>query len=656
MIEKMEKMVLCALSKDKKEIIERLMKLKCVQMLPPDQLEDYEEVLTLARRDTPGTYEYETKLGEISSALSALLPYEPKPGLFSKKNALSYEDLLNLDPVEDAMKTAASVKGIIANIAEVKSFQSADQFLRQSLLPWQGLDVHLDKMSSRSSEILLFTLPLEADFNRLGEEAASLCCYMESVSSDENLRYAAAAVLSARRDETVQLIKDRGGLLVSFPDLRGSVGANIAAIDAKNEQYEENLKVLGESLTRQAKDTASLKEAFDRLNAAITAQKAKQNLLLTEETFTVCGWVPCNDEDRVRRALEGYNCFCEYVPPENPEEVPVKFKNNKLIEPFECITEMYGFPNPDSVDPNPLIAPFFFVFFGMMLSDAGYGVVLLIAGWLISRMVPKDGVMYKLTRMISICGISTIAWGAIYGGWFGDIVTQVAKAFFGADVTIPALINPLEEPMTILIMSVAFGIVHLFVGMAVKAYLLIRRGHVLDAVFDVGFWYLVLGGLIAMLVGMVLAGSESLGFTIGMWAAILGGAGLLLTGGRDKPSIVGKLIGGLGSLYDITSYFSDILSYSRILALGLATGVIAMVVNILATMLGSNILGIILFVVIFLFGHALNLAINALGSYVHTSRLQYVEFFGKFYEGGGKAFLPFRAETKYHILTAKEEN
>ena len=235
-------------------------------------------------------------------------------------------------------------------------------------------------------------------------------------------------------------------------------------------------------------------------------------------------------------------------------------------------------------------------------------------------------------------------WGALFGGWFGDIATVVANVFFGKEFVIkPIWFNPIEDPIKLLIFSLALGVVHLFTGLGIKAYMQIKEGKWFDAICDEGFWILTISGIAAWLGGAMIL--PVLG-TVGQWMTIVGVLGLLLTGGRDRKGI-GKVIGGLSNVYNITSYLSDILSYSRILALGLATGVIAQVVNTMGSIFGGGIVGGILLLCIFIFGHILNIAINVLGAYEHTCRLQYVEFFGKFYEDGGEPFEPMGKNTKY---------
>jgi len=290
------------------------------------------------------------------------------------------------------------------------------------------------------------------------------------------------------------------------------------------------------------------------------------------------------------------------------------------------------------------MAPFFFAFFGMMISDAGYGIVIALLTGLILWKFKPQGMAYKLIKLGFYGGISTIIWGALFGGWFSDIISILTGGKF---VIRPLWFNPLDDPMRLLLWSFIFGGLHIFVGLGIKGYMLIRDGKVKDAIFDIGFWYIFLLGIALLFAGGVFA-------TIGKYMAIVGAVLLVLTQGRDKKGIISKFFSGVLSLYNSVSYMSDILSYSRLLALGLATGVVGSVINAIGTLFGFNIFGIIILIVVFTIGHLFNIAINALGAYVHASRLQYVEFFGKFYEGGGRPFNPFRIKTKYTNIASTE--
>ena len=271
--------------------------------------------------------------------------------------------------------------------------------------------------------------------------------------------------------------------------------------------------------------------------------------------------------------------------------------------------------------------------------------------------------MRKSLRMFMFCGISTIVWGVLFGGYFGDVVDVVSRTFLGKTVTVPALwFVPLNNPMRLLVYSMAFGVVHLFVGHGIKGYELLKEGRVLDFFCDVVLWYIFLIGLILMLIPSDIFASiaqTQIVFppALNMLAkamAIIGVIGLVLMSGRANKNPLLRIALGAYDVYNITGWLSDVLSYSRLLALGLATGVIASVINQMGSMFGKGIVGIIGFAIVFVVGHILNLAINLLGAYVHTNRLQFVEFFGKFYEGGGKPFEPFKANTKY--VDIKEEN
>ncbi|MEF9922469.1 MAG: V-type ATPase 116kDa subunit family protein, partial [Anaerovoracaceae bacterium] len=369
--------------------------------------------------------------------------------------------------------------------------------------------------------------------------------------------------------------------------------------------------------------------------------------------FNLEGWVPVGCEEAIDQIMEQNQCCFAYRDPEEGEEVPVLTVNSSFVQPFEAITNMYSLPAYTGVDPTKYFAIFYAMFFGIMLSDAGYGIVMAIACFIILKKFQLEGMTYRMIKMFFFCGISTIFWGAMFGGWFGDFFQVAARVLFHKEIVInPIWFNPIEDPVPLLIFSLILGVIHIFLGMAIKAKMLISEGKWKDAVFDIFSWYLVILGIAMWLGGGFI--SQIL-VKPGMYMAIVGAAVLLLTGGREKKGF-GKIIGGFGAIYNITSYISDILSYARLLALGLATGVIAQVVNLMGSLAGDGIFGIIVLLFAFIVGHTFNLAINTLGAFVHSSRLQYIEFFGKFYEDGGEEFAPFEKNTKYVRLINDTNN
>ncbi|MEG2074060.1 MAG: V-type ATPase 116kDa subunit family protein, partial [Angelakisella sp.] len=517
---------------------------------------------------------------------------------------------------------------------------------KDSLLPWSDYKVPLGETETKTCYIRLMTFPVATDIEATEKELAeNATAILYKVGSDKDQHFAVLITYKSDLSAAEDLLRQRGASRVNFAELSSTPSEEIAACTKQIEHTETEISEAEQALKMLAKSGDILKLVFDSVQTEIECKRAEQKLLHTQETCLMGAWIPVRKKEKVEKLLEQYTCFYHYEKPQNEEETPILLKNNKWIAPFESVTEMYSLPSSNSIDPNPFMAPFFFLFFGMMLSDAGYGLILLIGGLIGSKLMNDS----KLMKMLGYCGLSTIFWGILYGSYFGDAIPQIARTFFNVEIAIPTLIDPLKDPITILILSFAFGIMHVFVGMGLKAYLMVKRGHPWAAFFDVGMWYFVIIGLLLLLAGGILG-------TIGQFMAIGGAVGLVLTQGRDKKNIFMKAASGVLSLYDITGYFSDVLSYSRIMALGLATGVIASVVNTMGTMPGKSFIGVIAFILVFVFGHLLNFAINALGSYVHTSRLQYVEFFGKFFEGGGGVFMPLRANTKYVNINKQEDN
>ena len=341
------------------------------------------------------------------------------------------------------------------------------------------------------------------------------------------------------------------------------------------------------------------------------------------------------------------SCYIEFGEADE-EKAPVKLKNNRFAAPAQSIVNMYSPPSHYDIDPTPLLAFFFYFFFGMMFSDAGYGLLMVIGTALAIKIFKPDTQMKNSLKLFQYCGVSTFIWGLIFASFFGDAPATLYNYFTGGNITMKEIfpwptIDPQKDALMLMIISIAFGLVHILVGMGCKFYVCLKHKDYGGAFFDTGLWMLMLAGFAVLAVGMAVG--QTLIY-IGAGIAIACAVGLVLTQGRHKKGF-GKVIGGLASLYDITGYISDLLSYSRLLALGLTTGVMAQVFNMLSTMFGKSWFGIILLIIVFVIGHAINIGLNALGSYVHTMRLQYVEMFGKFYEGGGKEFKPFKLNSKY---------
>lgn len=388
-----------------------------------------------------------------------------------------------------------------------------------------------------------------------------------------------------------------------------------------------------------------LEQTIDALNVESLRETAMSSMLHTEKTTYFEGWTPEAAESAVAQVLEKNGCAYEFSEPAEIEEPPVVLKNAKLIQPFSTITEMYGLPAYRSlIDSNPIVAVSYFIFFGIMLSDALCGLVVSAVTFIILKKKKPAGMMKQFLTLFFFCGLSSLVWGALFGSWFGNAPSIVAMMLGKELVVPPVWFDPLAEPMKILVLSVVLGVVHLMLGMGCSAARQIKQGNIKEAIFDTGFWYMILIGGLGLFTGAKI-------FAV---IALLGAVGVLLTAGREKKNIFSKLTSGLGALYGVTGYVSDILSYTRLMALGLCTGVIAMVMNTLGSLAGNSFIGWILFLIVFAVGHTFNVAVSTLGAFVHSMRLEFVEFFGKFYESGGRPFKPLFNQTKYTEVIKEE--
>ena len=650
MILKMQKLTLIGFLADKEALLRDMMKKKCVQIEGPENIRDYESISEMTVAGVSQTYELEQDLAKFTSAIRAVSPYEEKGGLFAKKEQADFSVMLDQKLYETAVLLRDEINGIVKQIAEQKNASSRAQLQITALEPWKDLDLDLSVTQTRSTALMYLTAAADVNLEELEKDLleASPLCYIHKVSSSSEMSCLLVLYHKDAQDAVMEVIKGFNTNRPDFASCTGTAAENISLLKSQIETSTQEIERLTEQLKAAAESAQLLKTGSDMISVQIDDQKVRENIFQTQSVFALTGWIAEEDADKVKKLLDRYSCYYTLEQPAEGDDPPVKLKNNKFVQPYELITEMYSLPTPDGIDPTPMLTPFFILFFGMMLADAGYGLLIFLLCFIgLKKFKPDEGFLKSAMQIGTSCGLSTMFWGVMYGGYFGNLIPQVAESWFGKTITIPAVFDMLNDPMSIMILSFLLGAVHLFTGMGIKIYMLAKRGHLMDGLMDVGLWYLILVGLPMMVLPAVA--------NVGKILAIVGAVGLILTQGRHEKNILMKPIKGVMSLYDITGYLSDVLSYSRVLALGLAGGIIANVFNLLGTMPGFNLIGVIAFLLIFVIGHVFNLAISGLGAYVHTSRLQYVEFFGKFYEAGGKPFRPFQANTKYTLISDKED-
>ena len=658
-IVKMNKISIIGFDSVKSMLIKELMDLGVVEISSQDsKLTDSEWISYIERDgDENEVLNYDIKISKVKQVLQSIDKYDrTKKPMFNLRKQISYSDyeskLAEKNNIENNIDCILELNSKLNELSteENKTISSIS-----GLQPWISYNLPLELNETKYTSISLGAVPNIVSIEKLKSDMDDKTqnCYINLIGNDKDLYYLSIICLKSEKEEVYEVLKQYGFNSIVFKDISGTASENVV-------KYEKNISGITEEKEKIEAEISTfvhLKDEIELLHDYFIIERDKckilSNMLKTEKTFYLSGWIPERSKDKVESILKNNGCWYEIKEPEEDEQYPILLSNHSIVSPLEMVTELYSLPSSSNIDPTSAMWFFFFSFFGLMLGDAGYGLIMVVISAIILKKYKIEGTIAKVVRLLLYAGISTTFWGLMFGSWFGDSVTAGAKVLFNVDFPIkPLWLNPLEEPLTLLIFSFAFGVAHLFVGLGMKAYILIRDGHPWEALFDVGFWYAFIIGPMLLLFGdMIIPGSSA----AGKYISILGAVGLILTQGRSKKGVISKFISGVLSLYGITGYLSDVLSYSRLLALGLATGVVSSVLSIIGSMGGGSIIGKLLFLIVFAFGHTFNFAINALGAFVHSARLQYVEFFGKFYEGGGEPFNPLIKNTKY-IKIVKEEN
>ena len=665
----MQRISICALKKDRKAILEKIQSMGIMEMSQVAEDEDgFEKMDTISARQS-----FEKKASLSESALDILDAYaREKKSMFA---SLEGKKLVESDQFakitakkEEILEKAERIVACNKEIAEHKAESAKLENQIEALVPWLSLDVPMNCKGTGKTAMLLGTMPGETTLESVYEqiqtgEAQTDAVDVEIINSDQDATYLAVLCLKADAGAVEEALR-AAGFAKPSQTVHAVPAKETAELKTKIEQLNKKIEEIEEEIKGCAKFREELKVIGDYYRMRAKKYEILRTLPQSQRTFVISGYIPKKAAGAVEKAIgEHYDCVIDIDELKEDEEPPTVLQNNAFSSSVEGVLEAYGLPHKGEFDPTTIMSFFYVFFFGMMLSDAAYGAIVAIACFVVLKKYPRmSASMHKSIKLFMFCGLSTIVWGILFSGYFGDAVDVIGRTFFGVEVSVPPLwFAPLNDPMKLLIYSMAFGLVHLFVGLGIKGYMQIKDKQYLDFFCDVVLWFIFLIGLIMMLIPSDIFASIAqvkIVFppvlnTLAKALSIIGAVGLLLMSGRSSKNPVLRLALGAYDIYNITGWLSDVLSYSRLLALGLATGVIASVVNQMGSMLGGGIVGAIGFAIIFVIGHAMNLSINLLGAYVHTNRLQFVEFFGKFYEGGGRPFEPFETDTKY--VDIKEE-
>lgn len=631
----MKHLRLLGMESEREALLKAMQDMECVEI---SSIDGSEEALKsgFAKPDDKALMSAQEASRAYRTALASLDRFAPeKKGMFRKRQGVSRAAFFSAESEENARTAAETINKDTRRLGEIESERTKNEALRATLAPWLTVDAPLGGADGALA-VFFGTVGLNVTDDALKALADSLDGLLtwQQASSDRSLRYLLVMCHGSVKERALSALRDLGFSTVSFRGMTGTakendkaLAENLAALEKERQEIEQRIAGLGGK--REA-----LLEASDRAAIALRREEAKSRLVGTDKVFLLEGWLPADRCAEIEKTLEPFTCAIETREPTEDEypQVPVQLKNNKLTRPLNMVTEMYSLPAYGTLDPNPLMAPFFILFYGIMMADMGYGLLMMIASVIISKKYRPKGTSGELFSLLGLCGISTFIMGALTGGFFGDFLTQlVAIVSPGTVFALPKLFDPLDDLTMILIGSMALGMVQIVTGMAISLIEKCKRKKFLDAFFEEITWWIVFIG-IALL-------------ALGKGAAVLYvGCALVLLGPIVQGKGWGKLTGVFGSLYNhVTGYFGDILSYTRLMALMLAGSVIAQVFNMLAAMPGN----VIAFIIISMLGNAMNFGLNLLGCYVHDLRLQCLEFFNKFYVDGGKPFHPMTLDTEY---------
>jgi len=650
-IVKMSRFDLVVFAEQRAKVLKKLQKFKEVNFVDIELRDENGEV---SKDAVEGVTKYvnneelthiDERLYQLSSAISLIKKYDERKtrlrDVIHGNENYTFDELAKKALTYDWKKISSELNAIGTQYSQIKSEISKKYTRYDEIDLWERLDVNPKELKDlKKVNTFLGTVPIKLKGSFIDGISKLDKTYYEELKivKDEVYYLVISSIDESEKEKLAEVFRNSSFTVENLDidavpqDYKNELQKEISGLKKEKRRLKAKIKTYSEDLT----DLQAVYEYMQNKKLRIVES---EKLAQTENTILIKGWIPTekvNEFEKVVKDEAGDNYYLTFTEADRDDAtVPIKLKNGKIASTFENLTGMYAYPRYNEIDPTPLFTPFYILFFGMMGADVGYGLVLLLATMFVLKVVNLSSQMRKSVKFFFYLSFSVIFWGLLYGSYFGATIPGMWR-----------LVDPASQYNDLLIGSIVFGVVHIFVGLAIKAYMLIRDGKSLEAVYDVLFWYMALMGGIVYLIFKLMNLSPVVA-NVSMWVMIAGMAGIVLTGGREAKGIGAKLGGGLYSLYGISSYVGDFVSYSRLMALGLSGGFIASAINMIAGMISGSWVGMIFIPVILVAGHLFNMFLSFLGAYVHTSRLMYVEYFGKFYEGGGKPFKDFRTESKY---------
>ena len=634
-IVKMKKFKLFALEKDRKSLLKELQKFSYVHFVKTKEEDESLKEIEL-NQDMTIIKEKSQKVKWMLNYFSKLFPKETKKEIdeSSIKETLFVlleQQASKYDFSNDYENLANISREIDSNKEEIANLET----YRKELSKWLNIKEFLGNLKAFKTAKFFLGTVAKKNFEPLKDKLRNFeHTYIEEISDESSQINIMLLTSNTEEKELKNELKT-----YSFTETNFDFDTSFTEEYEKTKSREEELKKANEKLKEKVEKLLKLIPKLliqkEYLDNALMRETVVSNFKATDTVNVIEGYIPLDMEEEFKKIVNKNSNKSNYLEitevDKDDEEVPILLKNSGITGLFASITQMYALPRYNEIDPTAILSIFYWIFFGMMVADFAYGLILFILSGLALMIGKFDENKRKFLKFFFALSFSTMIWGLLYGSAFGDLIKLPTQ-----------VLDSSKDFMSIFILSIIFGAIHLVIALGIKAYILIKNGHFMDVIYDVFLWYLTLTSLIILLLAGRFGLSE---FTKNIFiaCAVIGMLGIVVFGARDAKTLVGRIGGGLYSLYGITSYIGDFVSYLRLMALGLAGGFIASAINIIVKMLVSKgILGIILGIVVFTLGQSFNIFLSFLSSYVHTSRLTYVEFFSKFYEGGGKAFKKFR--------------
>lgn len=649
-IEKMQKFNLITFHSDQDAVMEQLQDFQQIELFSAAKYNREANIFFNQMQEHPEADKIENQIGNVSWARGFLDTYVEKPGMIQAlRQPLRHYTLKELSEHAHTYKWQNVYANLRKQDKRLRTIEQERQELstqEDELNKWQYFDENPAVLNTFSETIgLLGTVP-NSEFNHLKEKMRQLqYSYLEIIHQTSTTSYLLILFLKESHERAQDILRTAGFEEYDYP-YENKPADELKQVKEKSQKLAKEEKSIKAQLKAQKDDYENLGLVAEYLDSLLVRVKSNQYLLESNYTVDLSGWVPEKQTEQLNkriRQIVGDDYFLEFSEVKENEynDTPILLKNHKLVQPFEGLVEMYSLPKYWELDPTPFMMPFYALAFGLMVADFGYGLLLFIAAALAKRFLNfKPGMLQNIT-MFQIGSIPTMMWGLVYGNIFGQ---QFSFQLLSTD----------SDITEILVMSMIFGFIQIMVGLGLKFYLLWQRENAkIKALFQAGSWMFFLISVAMIAAGMVLVPETALQ-SVGITCLIISLVMIVIGGSFDGNTVIGKIGSGLYSIMDLTNYLSDLISYTRLMALGVAGGSIGAAFNLILSYLPTPArftIGIVLFIGL----HGLNIFLSYLSAYVHGIRLQYLEFFNKFYTGGGRAFKPFKSNESY-VQVISEEN